>query len=726
VNNMVIVIAAILGLRSALLSSGSGSEWTARFDQEKKLLRSFHMVARYTVHQVWPRDLCVLYCVPMEEICLSDWRFGGAIVFVLFSGSVVLALGRWPACALFAYLAVLSPTLGLGHGHISETAADRYCHLPCMLVGVPVLAAVLQKMHSRMGWVALCGIGAVVLAMEVPATRGYVELWRSERYTIEQTSQVGPPYYRVDYIMGTIRNREGRIEEAEMHLRRAVELFPTYTQSSFMHAEILAAQQRTEEAANAMALVQTVDPSNFFSAVNRGMLLQQLQGRTEEALDSFKKAVKLDPTDEDAQQGLQAELQALEKVSRKHRKKEQKRQQQQQQQQQQQDQQDQQQQQQQTVMPTPESTRKQPDPQPYLSIVLATRNDDYAGSQKQRLENFFALWHFQLLGLCMRNVEFVVVDWNPPATRPPLRDIVDDGLRLGNRPNGPEGCSKATTSSRVSVASGSWFRVLEVSPVAISKLAEEGLMKRGQPMAEYYAKNVGIRAARGEFVLATNPDSVPSPALVRFLAGASLRKDTFYTASMRFDTTWPKTPHGPMAKVLKKLMKRAMDDKPLKGTRYENTMNWRPESDADARTAFGSICQHGDKGKGTMPGYWDFHAGDFLLATASAFEQVGAYVELPWSHTVDSSILCKLQGQGFRNAVLLPPCFMAHQHHKIAVGENRAPADDMMSADDACEALQNDPLTELHEMQRDPKKWGMLDVADINEVELLPSGSENP
>ena len=48
------------------------------------------------------------------------------------------------------------------------------------------------------------------------------------------------------------------------------------------------------------------------------------------------------------------------------------------------------------------------------------------------------------------------------------------------------------------------------------------------PIFEYIAKNAGLRRARGQFLLATNPDLFVSPALIRWLARAPLSPDRFY------------------------------------------------------------------------------------------------------------------------------------------------------------------------------------------------------
>ena len=187
------------------------------------------------------------------------------------------------------------------------------------------------------------------------------------------------------------------------------------------------------------------------------------------------------------------------------------------------------------------------------------------------------------------------------------------------------------------------------------------------------------------------------------------KQDTYYTASMRFDTEWPKRPKSPK-KYLAALLKRVLDDTRLRGTRYEATLPHRPETSGEAVAAFGHLCLRGDDGEGRMPGYWDFHAGDFVLAARSRWEQVGAYPETSYTFGVDSAMLCKFHGRGLRNAVLLPPCFVAHQHHVI-MGAAK-----VVEPDRICERCQRAPLQRFEPRQRDPELWGRHSADDIQEL----------
>jgi hypothetical protein len=138
---------------------------------------------------------------------------------------------------------------------------------------------------------------------------------------------------------------------------------------------------------------------------------------------------------------------------------------------------------------------------PYLSIVAASRNDAHGGNIRKRTQRFLD----SLAEQCDRHrlpAELVMVDWNPPADRPPLREIFDI----------PPTSPYFTT------------RFITVPHEVHASLAHADVL----PFFQMIAKNVGIRRARGKFVLATNIDILFSEELMAFLAGQTLQEGYFY------------------------------------------------------------------------------------------------------------------------------------------------------------------------------------------------------
>ena len=124
---------------------------------------------------------------------------------------------------------------------------------------------------------------------------------------------------------------------------------------------------------------------------------------------------------------------------------------------------------------------------PYLSVVVVSRNDDHGGNPLLRTQ----LCINSLYEQCNRYrlpIELIVVDWNPPLDRPGLADVIQ----------WPEDRRFIRT------------RVISVPPKFHRKLPHS----EDLPLFQMIGKNVGIRRANGEYVLATNIDILFSDELM--------------------------------------------------------------------------------------------------------------------------------------------------------------------------------------------------------------------
>jgi hypothetical protein len=137
---------------------------------------------------------------------------------------------------------------------------------------------------------------------------------------------------------------------------------------------------------------------------------------------------------------------------------------------------------------------------PYLSVVVTTRNDDHGGDPLKRLQAFVNCFEAQ----CRRthlDAELIVVEWNPPPDRPRVSSL----LHLPAQP---------TCSYRFIVVPGDLHHRLAFADVL--------------PLFQMIAKNVGIRRARGRFILATNIDIIFSNELIEYIATRQLQLKRFY------------------------------------------------------------------------------------------------------------------------------------------------------------------------------------------------------
>ena len=138
---------------------------------------------------------------------------------------------------------------------------------------------------------------------------------------------------------------------------------------------------------------------------------------------------------------------------------------------------------------------------PYLSLVACSRNDDHGGRAWERMTASLECTFRQLEKHALDS-EYIMVDWNPPPDRPPLRDAVPwpTGLR------------------HVSI------RVITV-PAQIHRRYK---LHEQWNLFSPLAYNVGLRRSRGEFAVLSMIDHLYSDALVAFLATRKLRADRAY------------------------------------------------------------------------------------------------------------------------------------------------------------------------------------------------------
>lgn len=159
---------------------------------------------------------------------------------------------------------------------------------------------------------------------------------------------------------------------------------------------------------------------------------------------------------------------------------------------------------------------------PYLSVVIAARNDNHGGDMLHRMQAMLDSWIVQAEQYELES-EIVVVEWNPPEDRPRLREA----LRW---PQFAERCD---------------VRFIEVPSAVHASLRNSAAI----PLHQMTAKNAGIRRSRGEFVLATNLDVICSAELMRFLAQRELQPGAMYRMD-RYDVSRDLPMHASIDELL--------------------------------------------------------------------------------------------------------------------------------------------------------------------------------
>ncbi len=294
--------------------------------------------------------------------------------------------------------------------------------------------------------------------------------------------------------------------------------------------------------------------------------------------------------------------------------------------------------------------------EPYLSVVASSRNDDHGGDPLIRTQIFINCLAWQ----CEKEripTELILVDWNPVKGRPGLSSV----LSLP-----PE-----TTYCKAYVVT---------VPTALHKRLK---YSEQLPLFQMIAKNVGIRRAKGKFILATNIDIIFSNELFQCLGEQDLDPKKVYRVD-RYDIESGLTKDAKLEEVLDyawthpvrshrryapeqlvvnlyglEVFKRVcLPEKSLQGEQggvkvvLENgTWQIRPQPSVAMNYLHTNAC------------------GDFTLLSREGWDAIRGYPEFAsYSFNIDSVGLLAAHYSGFEEVSLLPPCVCFHIEHGVGSG----------------------------------------------------------
>lgn len=139
--------------------------------------------------------------------------------------------------------------------------------------------------------------------------------------------------------------------------------------------------------------------------------------------------------------------------------------------------------------------------EPYLSIVVTSRNDNHGGDLLKRMTAFVNGLLHQSRKFSL-DAELIIVEWNPPTDRPLLKDVLP-------KPKKED--------------------VLCVRYITVpNEIHKQYFTGKSIPLFQMIAKNVGIRRARGKFVLCTNIDILFADECIVRLNRKNFEENVFY------------------------------------------------------------------------------------------------------------------------------------------------------------------------------------------------------
>ncbi len=221
--------------------------------------------------------------------------------------------------------------------------------------------------------------------------------------------------------------------------------------------------------------------------------------------------------------------------------------------------------------------------------------------------------------------ELILVEWNPPEDRPPLKEAL-----FWPEANG-------------------WLeaRIITVP----QEIHNEYKYGDGYPLYQMIAKNVGIRRARGEYILSTNVDILFSEDLIAWMASGQMRRGYQYRVD-RYDVDMPVPDPETIESI--QLLKSCKNNL-LRINERNGTTNLRTGKKKGIFTAKAKIERDRLHTNG---------CGDFAMAHRDHWYDTCAYPELDlFSFHIDSLWCYVAHFSGVREQYLEPPLATYHLEH---------------------------------------------------------------
>lgn len=266
-------------------------------DTFRYLLNQCNVVLHYMKLAFWPEPLLIDYGIPQSPT-VYDVAPQGAFLALLVMATVVLLLVR-PMIGFLAawFFVILAPTSSF-MPILSEVGADRRMYLS--LAGLVVLVVVGGFMLLRGPRLRVAG-GLLVVIVAANFARmtwtrnnvykSPVAVWRNEVRAL-------PGNARAWNNLGNELVREGRSDEAIKQYREAIRVEPAYALPRINLANVLRDRGETERAVElyhaALQLLSEDSRWVSFARHNLGKALLA-QGRTEHAIDQFRRVLAVEP-----------------------------------------------------------------------------------------------------------------------------------------------------------------------------------------------------------------------------------------------------------------------------------------------------------------------------------------------------------------------------------------------------------------------------------------------
>ncbi|MBN2019418.1 MAG: tetratricopeptide repeat protein [Sedimentisphaerales bacterium] len=250
----------------------------------------------YIGKMIWPDKLAVFYPHISENLQMNKAAACTLLFFLISVLSIYLGRRRrFIATGWFWYIVTFVPMIGLIQVG-AQAMANRYMYLPILgLLFIIGWAAKDLIAGNRGHKVIAAASTAVVLCCLLMLTRGQVRHWKNTLTLLGYAQKCTRPNIVTEAGYGSALLEAGRLEEAEVHLRKALRMKPENPVANFALGRIFLQQGKFSEAIACFNVVSedSVNPTEWHTSL--GAVYVQF-GRYDLAVQHLTRAFELEPT----------------------------------------------------------------------------------------------------------------------------------------------------------------------------------------------------------------------------------------------------------------------------------------------------------------------------------------------------------------------------------------------------------------------------------------------
>jgi len=311
-----LVLSAILSaITFAVQQQGGAVVTLEKWPLDIRIANMFVSYIKYIGKTIWPSRLAVLY--PSLLSNLPKATVGICVLLFILISAFSIYIGRrrkYIAMGWLWYVVTLVPVIGLVQAGV-QAMANRYMYIPILGLLIIIAWAVKDLIANRPRCKKIMAVlAAVVLLSAIILTRTQVRYWRNSMALFEYALKVTENNATAENNYGALLFEAGRLDEAVLHLSKAVRISQSFFEARYNLGQSLLKQGKPSEAIACFneLIKHKQDSAQVYYHLAMAMSMQK---KYDDAIKYLDKSLTLDPQFSEAHREIGTLLLARGKIN---------------------------------------------------------------------------------------------------------------------------------------------------------------------------------------------------------------------------------------------------------------------------------------------------------------------------------------------------------------------------------------------------------------------------